>query len=218
MKRSVHRLALAVSLAVSLSAARASDHIDGTVTAIDYAADLTDLYAFTSPKNPDNLVLILNVHGFATSASMFSNAVDYKLRVRPIADSVSFAASTDPSQEAGVVCTFAGGDLLDSNQRATCVFNLVDGTETITFHTRTSSFRAGGSGELGDLRAFAGVRSDPWFLDAVRTLMFNAGTYVEQSPGLNALYGLNVLSIVVEIPRARLPGALLAVSGQTVRR
>ena len=215
-------LALPFVAAVVLGApapGRASDHIDGWTTAIDYAADLTDLYAFTSPRNPDSLVLVLNVHTLATSAAQFSNAVDYKFRIRPIADASTLAPSTDASREQSVVCTFAGGGLFDSNQRATCVFNLVDGTETITFHTRAAGYRAAGSAQLGDLRAFAGVRSDTWFLDLGKTLKFNAGTYVDPtSAGKNGLDGRNVLSIVVEIPRARLNGPLLAVTGQTVRR
>jgi len=221
MNPTTKKLGLAFVAAAALAAplpGHASDHVDGLTTAIDYAADTTDLYAFTSPKNPDNLVLVMNLHGFAGKGSTFSNAVDYKIRIRPIVDGASLAPSTDTSREQSVVCTFTGGGLFDSNQRATCVFNLVDGTETLTFHTRAAGYQAGGSAQQGDLRAFAGIRSDTWFLDLGRTLKFNAGSHVDQTPGKNGLSGTNVLSIVVEVPKSRLDGPMLAVVGQTVRK
>lgn len=221
MNPTMKKLGLALGAAAALCAptpSHASDHVDGLTTAIDYAADTTDLYAFTSPKNPDSLVLVMNVHGFAGKGSTFSNAVDYKLRIRPIVDTQSLAPSTDQSREQSVVCTFTGGGLFDSNQRASCVFNLVDGTETLTFHTRTAGYKSGGSAQQGELRAFAGVRSDTWFLDLGRTLKFNAGSQVDQTPGKNGLAGTNILSIVVEVPKSRLSGSMLAVVGQTVRK
>ena len=56
-------------------------------------------FAFTSPQNPDKLVLIMNVHAFAFSSSRFSNAVDYKFRIRPIDDAKTLAPSTDARRE-----------------------------------------------------------------------------------------------------------------------
>jgi hypothetical protein len=37
-------------------------------------------------------------------------------------------------------------------------------------------------------------------------------------PGVNGLYGQNILSIVVEVDKNRLPGPVLAVTAQTVRK
>ena len=89
-------------LAVLLGAptpSQASDHADGLKTTLDLAADLTDLFTFTSPKNPDKLVMIMNVHGLANSTSRFSNAVDYKFRIRPIDDAKTLVPSADPAKE-----------------------------------------------------------------------------------------------------------------------
>lgn len=212
----------AAFLAVLLTgpaASRASDHIDGIQTAIDNAADVTDLYTFTSPRDPNKLVMIMSVHGIAHSRSRFSNVVDYKLRIRPVENATTLAPSTDPAREHSVVCNFAGGVFIVSAvQRARCTFNLGPVTETITFSTRGEGFKAGGFGQKGDLKVFAGVRSDSWFLDLARTLKFNGGLPVDQqSPGINGLYGQNVLSIVVELDKRRLPGPLLAITAQTVR-
>jgi hypothetical protein len=198
---------------------RASDHIDGLKTAADIGADLTDLFTFTSPRDPNKLVLIMDVHGLAMSRSRFSNAVDYTFRIRPIADARTLLPSNDRGKEQSIVCQFSGGFIaLDPKQTATCTFNLGGSPETISFETRSDQFRAGGMGESGDIKVFAGVRSDPWFLDLGRTLAYNAGKPVEQTSGLNGLWGQNVLSIVVEVDKRRLAGPLLAVTAQTVRK
>jgi hypothetical protein len=215
-------LGLAVSAALALEprASHASDHIDGVKTALDNSADLTDLYTFTSPTDPDKLVLVMNVHGLAFSGSRFSNAVDYKFRIRPIDDARTLTPSRDPAREQRIVCQFRGSLFrIDGKQRATCAFELLGGlTESISFDTRSSSYRAGGEATRGDLRVFAGVRSDTWFLDLAKTLKYNAGVRVSNTPGINGLYGQNVLSIVVELDKRRLGGPLLAITAQTVRK
>jgi hypothetical protein len=212
-------IAAALALAAGLlgsSTSEASDHIDGLKTSVDQAADLTDLFAFTSPQDPSKLVLIMNAHTLALKETRFSNAVDYKFRIRPI-DARTNAPTTDASKERSIVCTFSGGlPLVDAKQRGTCTFHLDDGDETIAFDTRSSQYSAGGEGAKNGIRVFAGVRSDPWFLDLAKTLKLNAGLKFG-GPGTNGLNGQNILSIVVEVDKSRLP-ALLAVVAQTVRK
>src|SRR5690242_9779940 len=84
----------------------ASDHIDGLKTAVDNAADLSDVFAFTSPKDSSKLVLIMNVHSIAFSGSKFSDAVDYKFRIRPIDDPKTLVPSPDGKREQSIVCSF----------------------------------------------------------------------------------------------------------------
>jgi hypothetical protein len=211
--------ALGVGMLGGASTSRASDHIDGVKTAVDQAADLTDVYAFVSPRDSSKIVLILNTHTLALYTSRFSNAVDYKFRIRPIVDPKTMRPSTDASKERSIVCTFSGGiPLVEAQQHATCTFHLEDGTDTISFETRTSDYVAGGSGQKNGTRVFAGVRSDPWFLDLAKTLKVNAGLPMGSLPGINGLQGQNVLSIVVELDKNRLPGPLFAVNAQTVRK
>lgn len=211
-------LAAGAALCVAPRAAEASDHIDGLKTAVDNSADVTDLYTFTSPANPSKLVMIMSVHPTAWSGSKFSNAVDYVFRIRPIDDARTLTPSTDTRREQQVVCTFGGGIPFLGSQRATCRFELGTTNEIVTFDTRNGSYRAGGVGERNGCRVFAGVRSDSWFLDLARTLKFNNGLPVDQSPGINGLHGQNVLSIVVEVDKAKLAGPLLAITAQTVRK
>ena len=205
-------LALGIS-----STGQASDHFDGITTSIDRAADLSDLFVFTSPEDASKLVLILNVHPLAGRSTKFSNSVDYKFRVRPIDDKSTLLPSSDPRREGSIVCTFSGGGLFNASQDASCAFNLVNGRHVLKFSTRGGGYLAGGEGVRAGARVFAGVRSDPWFLDLAKTLKYNAG--YEVSPGgSNGLANQNVLSIVVEVDKTWLPGPLLAVTAQTVRK
>jgi hypothetical protein len=218
-----NRVPFASTLLVLLLSApltsRASDHIDGLKTAVDNAADLSDVFAFTSPADPSKLVLVMNVHSIAFGNARFSNAVDYKLRIRPIEDPKTLTPSNDPRKEQTIVCNFSGGlPLVDANQRATCSFNLGGATETIRFDTRSDGFRAGGDAQQNGIRVFAGVRSDPWFLDLAKVLKINAGHPLPPTPGINGLFEQNVLSIVVEVDKRKLPGPLVAVNAQTVRK
>jgi hypothetical protein len=197
----------------------ASDHADGLKTALDNAADLTDLYTFVSPKDPSKLVMVLNVHGVASASSRFSNAVDYKFRIRPV-DPTTLAPQGDARHEQNMTCSFSGGiPFVDANQHATCVMNFGATKETVTFDTRSDKFKAGGAGEHNGVKVFAGVRSDTWFLDGQKTVKYIfTQDPVSQDKGKNLLQGQNVLSIVVEVDKAKLAGPMLAITAQTVRK
>src|SRR5215471_2145235 len=59
-----------------------SDHIDGPRQIGDPSADLTDVFAFTSPENPARTVLAADVFPTCGQAAIFSNAVTYSIVVR----------------------------------------------------------------------------------------------------------------------------------------
>src|SRR6185437_14564672 len=59
-----------------------SDHIDGPRQIGDPSADLTDLFAFTSPENPARTVLAADVFPTCGQEAIFSNAVTYAIVVR----------------------------------------------------------------------------------------------------------------------------------------
>ncbi len=207
---------LAVILAGPMKG-RASDHADGPKTALDGAADISDLYTFTSPKDPNKIVFILNTHAFFTSSgTQFSDAVEYKIRIRE-ADGKTLTPGT---KEQDITCTFKGGGLFSSTQDATCTFDLEGGSDTVTFKTRSEGgeYLAGGVGTKDDIKVFAGVRSDTWFLDLGRTVAFSKGERIYEKTGKNGLEGHNALSNVIEMDKRRVGGPLLAVTSQTVRK
>ena len=57
-----------------------SDHVDGPRQIGDPPADITDLFAFTSPENPARTVLALCVFPSAGEGAVFSNVIDYRDR------------------------------------------------------------------------------------------------------------------------------------------
>ena len=54
------------------SVGHASDHLDGPRATADPQADITDVFAFTSPEDPSRVVLAMAVSPYATDASTFS--------------------------------------------------------------------------------------------------------------------------------------------------
>src|SRR5215470_9068851 len=61
-----------------------SDHVDGPRSIGDPPADITDLFAFTSPENPARTVLAMCVFPSAGESAVFSNAIDHSIVVRRV--------------------------------------------------------------------------------------------------------------------------------------
>src|SRR5580704_17116403 len=61
-----------------------SDHVDGPRSIGEPAADLTDLFAFTSPENPAHTVLAACVFPAAGESAIFSNPIAYSIVVRHV--------------------------------------------------------------------------------------------------------------------------------------
>src|SRR6185295_11564839 len=61
-----------------------SDHVDGPRSIGDPPADVTDLFAFTSPENPAHTVLAMCVFPSAGESAVFSNMIDYGIAVRHV--------------------------------------------------------------------------------------------------------------------------------------
>jgi len=200
-------------------ASEASDHVDGIKTALDPSADLTDLYTFVSPTNPNKVVMVMNIHMLASSKTRFSNTVDYVFRIRPIDDARKLAPT---AKEQTISCGFTSdgpSGLIDANQHATCTAKIGnDEPIVVKFDTRSSNYKAGGAAEKDGVKVFAGVRSDSWFLDLKKAVKLVNEHNVTPDKGKNGLNGMNVLSIVVEVDKEKLAGPMLAITAQTVIR
>jgi hypothetical protein len=189
-----------------------SDHIDGPRQIGDPSADLTDLFAFTSPENPSRTVLAANVFPTCGVDAIFSNAINHSIVVRRakvtgLGDATKFEA-VDP--EIRFSCRF---DALEHGaadrkpvQRGTCT--LPDG-QTLRFLVGDEK---GVSTPDGTFRVFAGMRSDPFIL----AWILSDGMRKFQ----NLLFNDNVLCIVIEFDTARVlspdKGSLFAVIAETV--
>ena len=165
-----------------------SDHIDGPRSIGDPPADVTDLFAFTSPENPSRTVLAMCVFPAAGENAMFSNVIDYSIAVRRVTVAgLGNAAKFEPANDE-VRFTFrfevlerdAAGKVI---QRGAC--RLPGGRElSLTVHDEK-----GAAAPEGDVRVFAGLRSDPFYL---------AWIVAEFKKVPNLLQHDNVLCMVVE--------------------
>ena len=191
-----------------------SDHIDGPRQIGDPSADLTDLFAFTSPENPSRTLLAANVFPTCGVEAIFSNAIDHSIVVRRakvtgVSDATKFGTS-DP--EIRFTCRF---DALERGaadqkpiQRGTCT--LPDG-QTLQFITNDEK---GASTPDGAFRIFAGLRSDPFIL----AWILIGGMRKFQ----NLLLNDNVLCIAIEFDTQRVldpdKGSLFAAIAETTPR
>ena len=170
-----------------------SDHVDGPRSIGEPAADLTDLFAFTSPENPARTVLAACVFPKAGEDAMFSNVIDYSIVVRRVTVAgVGHAAKFQPADDEirfsfrfEVLERDAAGNPI---QRGVCT---LPGGRKLSL---TVNDEKGASTPEGDVRVFAGLRSDPFYL------AWDIGK-LKKLP--NLLQHDNVLSMVVELDSGR---------------
>jgi Polyketide cyclase / dehydrase and lipid transport/Domain of unknown function (DUF4331) len=187
-----------------------SDHVDGPRSIGDPAADISDLFAFTSPENPARTVLAMCVFPSAGESAIFSNAIDHVIVVRrvtvagvgngarfqPADDEIRFSVRFEALKRD------ATGNVI---QRGACT--LPDGRKL----SLTVNDEKGASTPQGDVRVFAGLRSDPFYLAWIASTL-------EKVP--NLLQHDNVLCIVVELDTRRVldpaKGSLFGAIAETV--
>jgi len=145
-----------------------SDHVDGPRSIGDPAADLSDLFAFTGPENPARTVLAACVFPAAGEDAIFTNAVTHSIIVRPVTvagvgDAARFQ-SGDPETRfsfrfevlhrgaAGGRPVQRGASTLPGGRELPLVVNDEKGASTPD----------------GVFRVYAGLRSDPFFLERRR--------------------------------------------------
>jgi hypothetical protein len=194
-----------------------SDHISGPRALAEPIADITDVFAFPCPERPGWLVLVMDTMPFARPSQALSDGLVYRFRLRPLAPSEddTRAPFVVDRQELRFDCVFSGpvdGGVL-SVQEGICT--APDGA-TVSFAVNDEQ-----GGERDGMRAFAGVRWDPFILDAPAALKTIAtGQLAFTDSGAIFLDGKNVLSLVVEIDCARFlgSGALVGVVAETLTR
>jgi hypothetical protein len=188
-----------------------TDHVDGPRQIGDPSADLSDLFAFTSPENPARTVLALCVFPSAGSSAMFSNAINHSFAVRRLSITGAGLAARFKAddQEIRFSCRFgaleparAGGKPI---QRGTCT---LPGGQTVSVLVHDEK---GASTADGVFRVFAGLRSDPFCLAWIGKTL---------TPVPNLLQHDNVLCIAIEFDTRRVldpsKGSLFGVIAETV--
>ncbi len=242
MKFSWMRLGLAATGAGLLAAGaawlsagkdvRASDHAD---TAENYnrpGVDLTDLFAFPSPTNPDNFVLVMDTHGLLPAGQGLTTGFDPRVLYQ-----FKFDVTGDAIEDYVLQVKFDGTG-------ASQTVKVAGPMKTLTPNSTISYFgrRLPKVGTLNatfqptpGMSVYAGGLEDPFFLDLERFLQifpdrgtpltgmqidtpnpdtprlgsfrgFPAGNTFggDTSPAMDLLNSFNVLAIVIELPRASL--------------
>jgi hypothetical protein len=172
-----------------------SDHIDGPRQIGDPSADLTDLFAFTSPENPARTVLAANVFPTCGVDAVFSNAIDHSIvlrrgKVAGLGDATKFETSDTELRFSFRFDALERRTGQKHLQRSACT--LPDG-QTLRFVVNEEK---GSSTSDGTFRVFAGLRSDPFIL----AWLFRGNAI---TPVQNLLEHDNVLCMVVEFDTRR---------------
>ena len=188
-----------------------SDHIDGPRVIGDPAADLTDLFAFTSPENPSRTVLAANVFPTCGPSAIFSNVINHSIVVRRAKVAGLGDAAKFETDDREMRFSFRFGLLERTTadrkpiQRGTCT---LPGGQTLDFVVNDKN---GASTQDGVFRVYAGLRSDPFLL---------AWIMGKFTPFQNLLQNDNVLCMAVECDTQRVldpgKGSLFAAIAETV--
>lgn len=202
----------------------AADHIDapavGSLSTGSTAADITDYYAFESPSNPDNYVFVVNVMGLtapgATDQAAFDPNVMYEINIDNNGDNI---------EDLVIQSIFRDDQVLVFGPTPPMVNGLNSRIENGGDKLRAMVTSYGASPSIGEsstLKIFAGPRDDPFFMDFFRfvDIVNGAGSALglEVPPpadgnayatsfsenGMDTFAGTNVLSVVIEVPKASL--------------
>ena len=159
---------------------RAADHLDAPIVQQDGRLDINDIYAFQSPGNQNNVVLIATVNPAAGvfSPTDFSSAGNYEFKI-----------DTDGDAVADLIYTFTFNRTRRGRQSFLVRLN---GTFVGSGQTGRTNNMSGGA------KIYAGLFEDPFFFD-LQGFQDNF-----QFTGDDFFAGLNVSAIVLEVPRSSL--------------
>lgn len=209
MRNGFRLLGVAALIAAALVApAGTADHRDAPGINEDGRADLLDVFAFVSPTT-GNVVLAQTVNPFTIGGATgvaFGPDVLYEFKIDNDGDDVedlviqgTFTATVPGPQRFSVrgpakprLAGVAASMLLDG---APSISGPADGSITT------------GAGSV--VRAFAGPRDDPFFVDLIwvlRLIGAQPGGPLARAPGIDFFASLNCSAFAVEVPAAALRG------------
>ena len=181
----------------------AADHIDAPAVR-GTSADITDFYAFQG-QNTSNMVFVVNTQGLlspsSTSGAKFDENVLIEINIDNTGDNVEdLVIQAIPRNGKmyffGPVApgTPGASSTIKSSAPSASVDITPYGSNAITATTN-------------NLTVFAGPRDDPFFFDFGKFTEIIGGTASSFSAqGTDTFAGSNVLSVVVEVPKASLGG------------
>jgi len=196
-------LALVALGACAASYLIAADHIDAPAVT-GTGSDITDVYAFQSPTNANNMVFVVNVQGLlapsATSAASFDEEVMIEINI-------DNSSAKDNMEDLVIQAAFNNGKVKVYGPAAPIQAGLTSTLlKSTPIEANISTYGAEPViGEGNGIKVFAGPRDDPFFFDLNQFKAIIGGTATSfNNPGTDAFAGTNVLSLVVEVPKSML--------------
>ena len=205
LKINLQKIALALFVIVACGASYliAADHIDAPAIT-GTGSDITDVYAFQSPSDADNIVFVVNVQGLlapsATAAASFDEEVMIEINI-------DNSATKDNIEDLVIQAAFDDGKVKVYGPEAPIQKGLTSTLlKSAPIEAAISSYGANPSvGESNGIKVFAGPRDDPFFFDLNQFKAIIGGTATSfNNPGTDAFAGTNVLAVVVEVPKSML--------------
>lgn len=195
-------LAMAMVFGLVAVPARAADHLDApglTPPGGDTRLDITDVYAFQSPSNPEHTVLVMGVNPLegVLNDGTFRPGAYYELKIDSNGDAkedltyrVTFGAPNGALQQKMTLQQIPAGK---------------GGSKIATGWTGSNVSLPGGGWMT------AGAFDDPFFFDLNGFLNLDFC-----NPGTNFFSGLNISAIVLEVPSSWLGANNVGVWARTV--
>ncbi|HEU4371226.1 MAG TPA: DUF4331 family protein [Methylomirabilota bacterium] len=213
---------------------RGADHREAPLINQDPAADFADVFAFLNPNDPSKIVFALTVNPFSVPGVRASYSFDpdvlYQIKIDNTGDGredlviqvrfAGFESARDPR------CPAPGGGqfvtvLGPARPKRTGTVNGELGNRTPELTGCTNQIISG----PGGIRAFAGLRDDPFVTDPAQLNRILGGVeqvfrqvdsllgpldgrpVVNGRSGFDTFGGFNVSALVVEVPKAEIQGA-----------
>jgi len=196
-------LALVAIVACAATYLIAADHIDAPAVT-GTGSDITDVYAFQSPANADNIVFVVNVQGLlapsATAAASFDEEVMIEINI-------DNSTTKDNMEDLVIQAAFDNGKVKVYGPEAPAQKGLISTLlKSAPVEANISAYGANPlMGENNGVKVFAGPRDDPFFFDLNQFKAIIGGTASGfNNPGTDAFAGTNVLALVVEVPKSML--------------
>lgn len=207
MKLNTKKLTLALVVAVVIGSGAfliAADHIDAPAVT-GKGSDITDFYAFQSPANNNNMVFVVNTQGLlapsATGAAAFDSNVMLEINI-------DNSATKDAIEDLVIQVTFENGKVQVYGPTAPLQTGLQSTLTSDSKKVEAAISKYGSAPTIGsenNVQVFAGPRDDPFFFDLDQYKKIIGGTATGfNNPGTDTFKGTNVMSVVVELPKAML--------------
>ncbi len=180
----------------------AADHADAPAVT-GKTSDITDVYAFQSPTNASNMVLVVNIQGLLAPSATAAAKFDPETMVEINIDN---SATADNIEDLVIQTTFENGKVqvygpanpIQTGLKSTLINSATKVEGAITAYGAVPSIT-----EQSGMKVFAGPRDDPFFFDLGQFKKILATTATGfNNPGTDTFAGTNVMSIVIELPKS----------------